>query len=137
MKVVIDSNVLVVAIGKRSRFRPIWDAFVNGDYQLIISEEIVHEYEEILNEHSAAGAAELVMEILSESPDVIYRYIYYAWDVIKADPDDNKFFDAAVAGDADFLVTNDAHFNEAKELKFPIVNIINADKFLEILEKEK
>lgn len=133
----MDSNVLVVAIGKRSRFKLIWDAFINGDYQLIISEEIVLEYEEILNEHSAAGTAELVMEILSESPDVIYKYTYYAWDVIKADPDDNKFFDAAVAGDADFLVTNDAHFNDAKKLKFPAVNIINADKFLKILEKEK
>ena len=136
MKVVIDSNVLLVAIGKRSRFRPIWDAFINGDYQLIISEEIVHEYEEILNEHSVAGAAELIMEILSESPDVIYKYIYYAWDIIKADPDDNKFFDAAVAGAADFLVTNDAHFNEAKKLEFPVVNIINADRFLKMLKKE-
>lgn len=56
MKVVIDSNVLLVAVGKRSRFRPIWQAFMNGDYQIVISEEIIHEYEEILNEHSAPGS---------------------------------------------------------------------------------
>lgn len=133
MRVVLDSNVLLVAIGKRSRLRPIWEAFLSEKYQLIISEEIIHEYEEILNEHSAPGAAGIVMEILSESPDVIYKRIYYAWNIIAADPDDNKFFDAAVAGEADFLVTNDNHFNEAKKLPFPAINIISSDDFLQIL----
>jgi predicted nucleic acid-binding protein len=59
MKVVLDSNVLLVAIGKRSRFKPIWEAFLEGKYQLIISEDIIHEYEEILYTHSASGAAEV------------------------------------------------------------------------------
>jgi hypothetical protein len=27
MKVVLDSNVLLVALGKRSRYKPIWNAF--------------------------------------------------------------------------------------------------------------
>lgn len=133
MKVVIDSNVLLVAVGKRSRFRPIWQAFINGDYQIVISEEIFHEYEEILKERSAPGMAELVMEILAESPDVIYKRIYYAWNVITADPDDNKFFDAAVAGNADFLVTNDSHFNEALNMSFPKINIVSADYFLQLI----
>lgn len=117
----------------RSRLRLIWEAFLSEKYQLIISEEIIHEYEEILNEHSAPGAAGIVMEILAESPDVIYKRIYYAWNIITADPDDNKFFDAAVAGEADFLVTNDNHFNEAKKLPFPAINIISSADFLQIL----
>ncbi len=132
MKVVLDSNVLLVAIGRKSQYRPIWQAFLNSNYQLIISEEIIHEYEEILHEHSAPGAAELVMEILTESPDVIYKRIYYTWDVIKSDPDDNKFFDAAVAGDVDYLVTNDAHFKEASNIDFPQIDIISVDDFLEV-----
>lgn len=135
MRVVLDSNVLLVAIGKRSRFRPIWVAFLSGKYQLIISEDIIHEYEEILHSHSAPGAAELVMEIFSESPDVIYKRAYFAWNAIIADPDDNKFFDVAVAGNTDYLITNDGHFNEAKNLKFPKVNIMDADEFLEVLKR--
>jgi predicted nucleic acid-binding protein len=71
MKVVLDSNVLLVALGKRSKYRPIWDAFIVGQYQLIISEDVIHEYEEILHQHSAFGVAELVMEIFVESPDGI------------------------------------------------------------------
>lgn len=135
MKVVLDSNVLLVAIGKRSRYKPIWDAFIDGKYQLIISEEIIHEYEEILKEHSAPGAAELVLEIFVESPDIIFKRIYYSWNAIVHDPDDNKFFDVAVAANADYLVTNDSHFNEAKKITFPKVNIISADRFLDVVQK--
>src|SRR6185312_6187533 len=137
MRIVLDSNVLLVALGKRSRYKLIWQAFVKGLYTVVVSEDILHEYEEILMEHAAPGIADLVLESFVESPDVIYQRIFYNWNAIITDPDDNKFFDAAVAGDADFLVTNDAHFNEAKKLKFPVVNIISADKFLEILKKVK
>jgi putative PIN family toxin of toxin-antitoxin system len=136
MKVVLDSNVLLVAIGRRSKYRPIWNSFINGQIQLVLSEEIIHEYEEILKVHAAPGAAELIFEILIESPDVIFKHIYYLWNAITKDPDDNKFFDVAVAGNADYLVTNDAHFNEVKNLSFPKVNIISAEDFLNILLQE-
>lgn len=74
------------------------------------------------------------MEIFIESPDIIFKRISYAWNVISRDPDDNKFFDVAVAGNADYLVTNDLHFNEAKNEQFPKIEIISADKFLEIIQ---
>ena len=48
MRIVLDSNVLLVAIGRKSKYRPIWDFFLEGKYQLVISEYIIHEYEEIL-----------------------------------------------------------------------------------------
>jgi len=134
MKVVLDSNVLVVALGKRSNYRSIWDYFVNGGYQLVVSDEILYEYEEILKLYSAPGIAEIVGEILIESPDVLFQHIYYNWNAIKNDPDDNKFFDVAVASNADYLVTNDAHFNIVKDLPFPSVTIISAKSFISILQ---
>lgn len=90
MKVVLDSNVLLVAIGKRSRYRPIWQAFLSSKYQLILSEEILHEYKEILRQFAAPGAAQLVMEIFTESSNIDYRRIYYKWNAIIADSDDNN-----------------------------------------------
>ena len=134
MKIVLDSNVLLVAIGKRSKYRPIWDAFLAEKFQLILSEDILHEYEEILLEHTNPKIASLVMEIFKESPDVIFKRVYYNWNAIIADVDDNKFFDVAVATNSEYLVTNDTHFDEAKNLQFPIVNIINAETFLEVIE---
>ena len=134
MKVVLDSNVLLTALGRKSRFKPIWDAFIDGKYQLIISDEIVYEYQEILGQYSAAGIAEKVSEVFVESPDIIFQQIYYKWNAIKNDPDDNKFFDIAVAANADYIVTNDAHFNKAKLLAFPSVKIISAQDFLDIVQ---
>ena len=133
MKVVIDSNVLVAMIGKRSALRPIWDSFIRGDYILMVSENILKEYEEIMLEHSAEGVAYLVMEILTESPDAIIQNVYYNWQAIIKDPDDNKFFDIAVAANVDFLITNDRHFDVVKSLSFPKVNIISAVDFLRVL----
>jgi len=129
----MDSNVLLVVIGKKSKFLPIWQAFLKRKFQLIVSEDILHEYEEISLEHTNSTIASLVMEILLESLDVIYKRVYYDWNAISADVDDNKFFDVAVVANADFIVTNDNHFNEVKKLNFPIVNIITAQSFLEMV----
>ncbi len=130
MKIVLDSNVLLVALGRKSKYKPIWDAFIDGKYQLIISDEIIYEYHEILDKYSARGVDDMIIEVFIESPDIIFQHIYYNWNAIREDPDDNKFFDIAVAANADYLVTNDAHFNIVKKLPFPSVKIISADDFL-------
>ena len=40
-----------------------------------------------------------------------------------------KFADCAIAVSADYLVTNDRHFNPLKKLPFPILKIVNEDEF--------
>lgn len=75
MRIVLDTNILLVAIGKKSRYRPIWDAFINGNYLLIVSEDIVFEYHEVLQLHGAEGAAEIIMEILNRPMLYISMYI--------------------------------------------------------------
>lgn len=74
------------------------------------------------------------MEIFAVSPDIIYKRIYYNWNAIISDKDDNKFFDAAIAGNADYLVTNDGHFQDAQKIGFPRINIITADDFLSMVQ---
>ena len=53
MRIVLDSNVLVSSLGKKSQLRPIWEAFISGAYQIVVSEDILKEYEEILQQHAA------------------------------------------------------------------------------------
>ncbi|MBC8180569.1 PIN domain-containing protein [candidate division KSB1 bacterium] len=50
------------------------------------------------------------------------------------DEDDNKFVDCAISSNADFIVTNDRHFNILKNIEFPKVNVINVDDFLNKLK---
>ncbi|MGB4774664.1 MAG: putative toxin-antitoxin system toxin component, PIN family [Daejeonella sp.] len=134
MKIVLDSNVLISALGKKSHYRPIWEAFIEGKYQLVISESIIKEYEEIMQRYSAPGIAKIVLEIFIESPDIIFQKVFYSWNAISADPDDNKFFDIAVAANADYLVTNDRHFDLVKTLLFPNIKVVSAEDFLTIMK---
>jgi putative PIN family toxin of toxin-antitoxin system len=134
MKIVLDSNVLLVAISKKSKYRPIWDAFLAGKVQMIVSDDVVYEYEEILQRYLTKAVADIIMEILVESVDVSFQQIYYSWNIIKKDPDDNKFFDIAIAANVNYLVTNDAHFDIAKKITFPNVTIVSAEEFLLILQ---
>lgn len=62
-------------------------------------------------------------------------YRYYRWNLIKADPDDNKFADCAIAGRADSLVTNDKHFKVLKDIDFPRVTVVTPEEFENLLEQ--
>jgi len=63
--------------------------------------------------------------------------VYFEWKLISKDPDDNKYVDAAVVGGADFIVTNDQHFNILNTIPFPKVNVIDIEGFLNIILKDK
>jgi len=130
--VVLDSNVRLSAIGPNSPLRYIWNSFLDGAFKIAVNQDILTEYEEILQEH-APRATKIVMDIFEESIDVLYQRVSYNWDAIKKDRDDNKFFDVAVASSADYLVTNDKHFNVAKKLAFPKIIIVTAEEFIEVL----
>ena len=88
-----------------------------------------------MQRRASSQIADIVLELFVEALNVINQNVYYSWNLIKNDPDDNKFFDVAVAANADYLVTNDAHFNVAKLIDFPIVKIISVDEFLTIIQE--
>ena len=47
--------------------------------------------------------------------------------------DDDKFVDCAVAGNADYLVTDDRHYRRFKDVEFPKLRVVTARQFLDIL----
>ena len=48
--VVVDTNCLLQIIPRHSPYRPIWDAFLSGCFDLCVSNEILDEYQEILGQ---------------------------------------------------------------------------------------
>lgn len=66
-----------------------------------------------------------------KSPTVYLIDPHYHFNFIQNDYDDNKFIDTAICGNADFLITEDKDFDLAKNLTFPKINIIEADKYIE------
>ena len=134
LRIVLDTNALLMSLPRKSPYRPIFDAFLAGKVEFLIDNAIVSEYVEIIEKRSDAIVAQNIGELLVNSPHVIRPQITTKWLLISNDPDDDKFVDCAVAGRADYLVTNDKHFNVLKTVPFPPVNVVNIDTFLTIVQ---
>ena len=135
MRIILDTNALLISIGKKSQYRPIFDALLQEKYTLIISNDILLEYAEIIEFKANALVADNIIELLLSKPNVEKNEIYFKWELLKIDYDDNKFVDTAIVGNVDYIVTNDNHFNPLKEIEFPRVEVIKIDDFLEIAKK--
>ena len=134
MRVVIDTNILLVSVSDRSPYHLIFKSFVEGKYSLCVTTEILDECAEILHTHSSQFLANNTLEVIENAINTVFITRYFAFELIKTDPDDNKFVDCAIASNADFIVTNDGHFNVLKNIPFPKVKVISIDEFMEILK---
>ena len=47
--------------------------------------------------------------------------------------DDDKFVDCAIAANADYIVSEDSHFNALKKIPFPLLTVLTLDEFKETL----
>jgi predicted nucleic acid-binding protein len=65
MKIVLDTNVLLVSIPKRSPYRLIFDSLLNKRFDLIISNDVLNEYTEIIAQKSNATVATNISEMLA------------------------------------------------------------------------
>ncbi len=134
MRVVIDTNCLLASIPPKSSYYWLYQAFENELFEWVVSNEVLTEYEEMLIEKYSELTAELVLSILASAPNVIFSEPFYKWQLIENDPDDNKFVDLTIATNADYLVTNDKHFNILKSLDFPPIRVVSLMEFKEIIK---
>ena len=131
--VVIDTNCLIQMMSKRSPYRPIWDAFLAQKFILCVSTEILDEYQEIVEQQTTAQIAENLVLLILNSINVRYVDPHFRLQLITADPDDNKFVDCAFASGADYIVSEDSHFDVLAHTPFPMFNVLTMDEFLKKL----
>lgn len=129
MVVVIDANCLLASIPPQSSHYWLYIAFEQEKFSWVIGNEILSEYKEKLIDRYSESTSDIVLNVFSVAPNVIYREANFKQNLVSQDSDDNKFVDLAIAGNADYIVTNDRHFNELKTLEFPKLNIVTLDEF--------
>ena len=128
--VVLDTNALIQALPSKSRYHKIWTDFLAGRYRLCVSNEILTEYEEILAQHTSAEVAHNVVEAIARHPQTLYRESYFRFHLLSdVDKDDDKFVDCAITANADYIVTEDNHFDRLKQIPFPRLTILTLDEF--------
>jgi putative PIN family toxin of toxin-antitoxin system len=132
-RIVLDTNVLITIIGSNSLNRWIFDGILRGDFILCISKDILLEYEEILGAKTTAEVARNMIDFLVVHPNIERIDIFYNWNLIEADPDDNKFSDCAIAAGAFCLGSEDRHFIPVKNSYFPALRVYTVSEFREIV----
>lgn len=130
MRIVLDTNCLLMTISNRNRFHRVWQAFVNGKYTLCVTNEIIEEYVEVIGRNISERAAEAVVYIIMTRSNVLHIDPHFRFGLIEVDPDDNKFVDCAIASNAKYIVSQDHHFDILKTIPFPKVVVATIEEFL-------
>lgn len=133
MRIVLDTNCLLAVVPAASPYRPVFDAIRSGRVALAVTTEILDEYAEILGDFYSPKLADGVLADLMFLQGTLLVTPFYRWRLITQDPDDDKFVDCSVAAAADYLVSNDGHFNVLKKTPYPKVTLVKLEKFLSLL----
>lgn len=132
-KLVLDTNSLLQALPSRSSYHDLWLSFFDGRNHLCVTNEILEEYEEILQRESSIEIASIIIGRIVNNPSTLFITPHFRFNLIEADPDDNKFVDCAVCSSAKFIVTEDKHFQILKEIDFPKIDIISLDEIIKLI----
>lgn len=134
MRLVIDTNVFISGIFWEGNYcSQLIDKWRAGLFELVTSIDIIEELVEtlksfkiLLPEDIIYGWKRLIIEnsLIIELPDKL--------DLVKEDPDDNKFIEAAVSADADYLITQDNHLLKIKE--YENVKIIKPEEAIRLFD---
>lgn len=133
MKTVLDTNTFVESLSRTSPHHAIFQHLLRGNFSICVSTPILLEYEEILFLFHRKENVERLLSFLAHSPFAIFIDPTYRFNLIAADPDDNKFVDCAIAAASDYIVTSDHHYDILKRIGFPKVEIITPQQFTELL----
>ena len=134
-RAVLDTNIVVSSAlgGALVLILEKWD---DGKFTVIVTSEILGEYFEVLNRPK--------FRLKQETIDKITRYLYQFSEFVvpeeriqfvEADPKDDKFLEAAIAGKVDFIVSGDNHLLALKE--FRSIPIVSGREFINWLESNE
>lgn len=137
MRAVLDTNVVVSAtLGSGSPPDLILRAWRDGRFDLIVSEALLNELERVLARPSilrrsgyTRGDAASFIEALADGAVLVETTEKVT--VISADPDDNHLLEAAIAGNADYIVSGDKQVLDVGA--FRGVRIVTPARFLAVL----
>ncbi len=132
IRVIIDTNVLISGTFWSSSSFQILRLIDEKHLVLIVSQPILAEYDEVLHreeimekqaysEERAESSAKIVAHAHLVDPQLLFH-------IIKDDPDDDKFIDAAIEGKATYIISKDNHLLSIRE--FEGIKIVTPDEFM-------
>ncbi len=126
---------VLVSISSKSQYHWIFQSLIHQEFELSITTDILSEYEEIISDKYSTEVAQNTIRTLILLPNVIRTNVYFNWNLIQNDRDDDKFVDCAIASNSDAIITHDKHFNVLKNILFPPVTVMKISDFKAFLNK--
>lgn len=108
-RVVLDTNVFVSAV-LGGRLAAVIDHWRAGRLTLVVTDEIVGEYLSVLRRPKFGLPDDLIDDVMG----YLFRHAEFVTpaerlQVVQADPADDRFLEAAIAGEAAWIVSGDRH----------------------------
>lgn len=135
LRVVLDTNVILRAISSKSALAILLDKLYEEAYEIVVSNEVLFEYEEKVTQFYGSRIAKTFLDFLVILPNTLRIEPFFRLGLIVNDLDDNKFADCAFCANAHYIVTDDKHFRIIKNTDFPKIPIIKADDFKKLLDE--
>jgi len=134
ISVILDTNIFISGIFWDGNFcSEIIDAWRDGRIILITSPEIIQELVDILQNFKIEMPQDIIAvwrKLVVENAMLVFPT--EKLDIVKNDPKDNKFFEAALAGKAQYIVSQDKkHILSIPE--FGGIKTISPGEFVKIL----
>ncbi|MGC1379006.1 MAG: putative toxin-antitoxin system toxin component, PIN family [Anaerolineales bacterium] len=140
MKVIFDTNVFISAVWRDKTPEEVIVWVVNQPgRQWVVSSEILHEYREVLHRKKFSFSAEIMEkweEVLDKNTQKVRATQHFDF---PRDQKDAKFLACAIASNADYLVTGDSDFSDARKFVSEIANItiLSVSQFKRLIIGEK
>lgn len=137
MRVVVDTNVVVSrflsSLGAPAEILNRWR---QETFELLVSEPILAEYERVLGYERVRRRHQMTGEEIHEVMAQFRRFAILVehletLDVVKDDPDDNKFLECALAGGAEFVISGGPHLLGLRQ--YQGIQILSPAAFLAFL----
>lgn len=91
------------------------------------------EYEEKFTEFWGQEVCHNLLGLLLTADNTSFLGIFYQFNLVKDEADDNKFADLFVASAADVLVTNDNSLLALNAIDFPLIKSITLQEFATLI----
>ncbi|QSX00290.1 putative toxin-antitoxin system toxin component, PIN family [Haloterrigena alkaliphila] len=134
MRAVLDTNVLISSVIATGTPHEVVVAGLDGEYQIVVSVATLTEFRDTLLKYP--DRFQMDAEAVQEEVETIRYFAEFVEPdeditAVDADPDDDKFLEAAVAGDVEYLVSGDQHLLDLDS--FRGIDIVTPRSFYERL----
>lgn len=131
MRVVINTNVFISSFLGTGNPRKIIDFWREGKITICLSKEIVDEYVEVLEQLGLRDEREIeeILQLFARGFHSLFTGKTPELEIVKDDPDDDKFFECAVALNAKFIISGDKAVLAIEE--YMRIKVVSPKKFVD------